>query len=592
MGGRAFRAFAKAPVLCVVAAGLLAPGVAHAESFTGPTNFAAGSAPTGIAIGQFSADTNADLAVANDASNNVSILLGNGSGGFTGPTNLAAGIHPVSVAVGRFNADANDDLAVANDGSNNVSILLGNGSGGFTGPTNFGAGFSPLEVAIGKFNADANLDLAVANESSNDVSILLGNGTGGFTGPTAFPANAGPGSIVVGRFNADANDDLAVSNDFSNDVSVLLGDGTGAFTGPTNFPVGAAPAELTAAQLNGDANVDLAIANAGGNVSVLLGNGTGGFGAPSNFGAGPSPSSLADGDLDGDSHIDLAVSDDLANNIAVLLGNAAGGFIAPNSFAAGSGPASIAVGQLNGDTRPDLATANELSNNVSVLLNTTPIGYPRPKGATPLRVSLVPAYQACASPNSTHGTPLAFGSCKPPAQASSYVTLGSPDANGAPANSQGSVTYSVVINPTPTPNDVLINASITDVRCTLPVNTTCGDVNTAAGPDYTGALQALSNARITDQHNAVGGGDGTAAGTVQDLSLLPLSIPCSVTAAPSLGATCATSTSANALVPGTAKSGHRAIWELTQLRVTDGGGDGNPATAGNTDILAQGVFVP
>ena len=42
-------------------------------------------------------------------------------------------------------------------------------------------------------------------------------------------------------------------------------------------------------------------------------------------------------------------------------------------------------------------------------------GYARPKGATPLRASLVPAYTTCASPNRTHGPPLVYPSCNPPA---------------------------------------------------------------------------------------------------------------------------------------------------------------------------------
>ena len=59
-----------------------------------------------------------------------------------------------------------------------------------------------------------------------------------------------------------------------------------------------------------------------------------------------------------------------------------------------------------------------------------PPSYPRPKGATPVSLSLVPASQQCTSPNRTHGPPLAFGSCKPPQRASSYLTVGTPDANG------------------------------------------------------------------------------------------------------------------------------------------------------------------
>src|SRR5207302_10954758 len=99
-----------------------------------------------------------------------------------------------------------------------------------------------------------------------------------------------------------------------------------------------------------------------------------------------------------------------------------------------------------------------------------PTSYPRPKGATPLRASLVPAYQPCTSPNEQHGAPLSSNSCSPPAQASPNLTVGTLDANGAPANSVGSVRFDVKNNAPPTPNDVLIDVSTTDVRCRLPVN--------------------------------------------------------------------------------------------------------------------------
>src|SRR5262245_32968308 len=71
--------------------------------------------------------------------------------------------------------------------------------------------------------------------------------------------------------------------------------------------------------------------------------------------------------------------------------------------------------------------------------------HPRPKGATPLRVSLVPSYNACTAPNRTHGPPLAFPSCNPPVQTSTNVTVGTPDANGAAANSTGFAKLDVIV---------------------------------------------------------------------------------------------------------------------------------------------------
>ena len=69
--------------------------------------------------------------------------------------------------------------------------------------------------------------------------------------------------------------------------------------------------------------------------------------------------------------------------------------------------------------------------------------HPRPQGATPLLVPLVPAFKQCATTNRTHGPPLAFPSCNPPVPSSNFVTVGTPDANGAPAKSQGFVKVAV-----------------------------------------------------------------------------------------------------------------------------------------------------
>ena len=59
------------------------------------------------------------------------VLLGTGTGAFGAATNFAAGSFPASVAVGDFNGDGRPDLVVANGGSNDVVVLLN--ACGFTG---------------------------------------------------------------------------------------------------------------------------------------------------------------------------------------------------------------------------------------------------------------------------------------------------------------------------------------------------------------------------------------------------------------------------------------------------------------------------
>ncbi|MCZ8247968.1 VCBS repeat-containing protein, partial [Microcystis sp. LE19-195.1E] len=207
-------------------------------AFSAATNFTVGSGPYSVTVRDFNNDGKMDLAVANRGGNNVSVLLGTGTGSFGTATNFSVGAGPYSVTVGDFNGDGKLDLAVANFYNNNVSVLLGTGTGSFGTATNFSVGAGPLSVTVGDFNGDGKSDLAVANRYGNNVSVLLGTGTGSFGTATNFSVGAGPFSVTVGDFNGDGKSDLATANLYSSNVSVLLGTGTGSFGAATNFTVG------------------------------------------------------------------------------------------------------------------------------------------------------------------------------------------------------------------------------------------------------------------------------------------------------------------------------------------------------------------
>ena len=73
---------------------------------------------------------------------------------FAATTNFGADGGPTSVAVGDFNGDGKQDLAVGNYNSDNVSILLGDGTGHFSAGTTSPADHGPYSVAVGDFNGD------------------------------------------------------------------------------------------------------------------------------------------------------------------------------------------------------------------------------------------------------------------------------------------------------------------------------------------------------------------------------------------------------------------------------------------------------
>jgi hypothetical protein len=238
-----------------------------------------------------------------------------------------------------------------------------------------------------------------------------------------------------------------------------------------------------------------------------------------------------------------------------------------------------------GSTRYDIAVMNAdgsdatriVSDGTSFEPDWQPIpinAYPRPRGASPMRISLVPAYPPCTSPDHTHGAPLAFPSCANPQLASQYLTVGTPDANGKRTTMEASILLRVV------------SGASADVRIDSDIN----NVFKKDLSDYTGGLRARLPLQITDRDNTPSPG-GPGAATVEPLPF-EFDLACTPTADSTVGSDCAVSTTANALVPGAITAGLRAIWQLGQAQVYDGGPDGNPVSADNTLFMDQGLFVP
>jgi VCBS repeat-containing protein len=367
--------------LLLVPTALAGTAMAQAQpqvSFGPTANVATGDGPASVAVGDFNGDGNPDLAVANQLTSTVSVLLGSAGGSFTRQTpDLTVGDFPVSVAVGNFDGDQDPDLAVANGYSGTVSVLLGGNGASFTRLPDLTIGGTPWSVGVGDFNGDNDPDLAIANQLSNNVSVLLGGAGGSFTRQTPdLAVESGPTSVAVGDFNGDHDPDLAVANQFSGTVSVLLGTaGGGGFSGPTragNYN-GSDPVSVAVGDFNGDDDPDLAVGDMSpGEVLVLLGSAGGSFTGPTTLTVDSGVSSVAVGDFNRDADPDLAVANFNFGRVSVLVGGAGGGFTRQiPDFSAGSGSPSVVVGDFNRDGKPDFAVASFNSATVAVRLNTT-----------------------------------------------------------------------------------------------------------------------------------------------------------------------------------------------------------------------------
>lgn len=340
-----------------------------------------GQGPRWVATGDFNLDGKADLAVANRVSDDVSILLGNGTGQFTLRTLLATGRSPNSVTVADFSSDGIPDLSVTNRVSNTLSIFLGVGNGDFLLFDTHDVGEGPRTSEAADFNGDDMIDLAVVHRVSDDIIILLGDGTGGFIQGNRFFSGDGSREAVAGDFNHDGVVDLAVAVKFENMASTFTGNGDGTFILSDKTRVGQQPTSITTGDFNSDGILDLAVANLGtsenqlktSRIAILEGDDNGNFTKVNKLRVGDGPRKVITADLNNDGILDLAVANERSDNVTVRLGDGAGDFGPLANWGRGSGigsgPQSLVAVDVNSDGLLDLVVTNLCSDFISILIN-------------------------------------------------------------------------------------------------------------------------------------------------------------------------------------------------------------------------------
>lgn len=340
-------------------------------TFARPVNYLVlGASPQSVAAGDFNNDKLPDLVTANQQSNNISVLLGNGDGTFATARNYPVDRGPTYAGVGDFNNDSNLDIVVAARGSNSLALLLGNGDGTFRDAVYFFAGQAPVHIAVGDFDDNGTLDAAVALVETSNISVLLGNGDGTFRPPVLLLSGQRPECVQIADVNRDGWLDLTTAHSFENHGSVLLGNGDGTFRQRiVHNGIDQQRCNLVD-DFNDDERPDVVATNLSRDqVSIFLGSGDATFFSRREFAVGTRPNSLGSGDFNADGRVDLVVANSGSNNASLLLGNGNGTFRTAVNYLADSGPSGLIVGDWNFDGLPDVAISNANSNTVSILLN-------------------------------------------------------------------------------------------------------------------------------------------------------------------------------------------------------------------------------
>jgi type II secretory pathway component GspD/PulD (secretin) len=183
---------------------------------------------------------------------------------------------PVAMVAGNFRRATNRsnnspevDLAVVNQTSNNVAILLGSvdsrGNISFTEAPNspVAVGQSPVAIATSDLNADGIPDLAVVNQNDDTVSILLGgsNADGTFNSAPGSPLSTAktPAGVTIANFTGGTVPSLAVTNKGPGTLGIYIGLGSGTFSSRIEIVTPASPSAIISAILSSTGLPDVAL---------------------------------------------------------------------------------------------------------------------------------------------------------------------------------------------------------------------------------------------------------------------------------------------------------------------------------------------
>ena len=216
-------------------------------AFAPKVDLIAGSHPYCIAVGDIDGDSKPDIALTNNADNTVSLYRNNTTPGsftttsFAAAVNFATGTQPGGLALGDMDGDGRQDVVVVNLINRMVSVLRNTATSGVINAASlapkvdFGAGVLPYNIALGDMDGDGKPDMVVSNYGNNRagtqaVSIIRNTASIGSINSTSFEdkidvvLNGNPRNVAIADIDGDNKPEIMVANLTANGLSILRND--------------------------------------------------------------------------------------------------------------------------------------------------------------------------------------------------------------------------------------------------------------------------------------------------------------------------------------------------------------------------------
>ncbi len=343
------------------------------------TSLDAGKLARSIATVDLDGDSDMDLVVASDLSNNVTIFENNG-GVFSIRETVTLSDRPQAISAWSPSSGSSESvIAVAGFGTPSNKGTVFKLSGGNT--ESFKSGDGPIALVVDDFNGDSIADIVSVASRSSDLSLTLGRASTSSSASTIGTSRILTGvrnirAIITGDFNGDGNTDIAAAGlgfttDANSELKVLLGRGDGTFGAAIARFGDREIVDLIASDLDGDGNDELLTLSATGQLKTYrLSALTLSQIAQTTVSVGAS--SFAVGDFNGDGTTDVAVANLGDEIIELLVGNRTGQFFVKSTVTNVTAPSDIVVADFDGDGKAEIAVANFYKQLPEVVTDQTP----------------------------------------------------------------------------------------------------------------------------------------------------------------------------------------------------------------------------